>query len=266
MVDIFSMAGRRCLVTGGSVSMGRAIALGFAAQGAAVAIHHSAAADAAFGLPNAAAETVAAIEALGVAGFAIEGDFLDPNAPPAIFRRAEAALGGVDVLVLCASVQTRAPFEEIGPEQIEREVLINFAATVALLQVAIPPMRARRWGRVLTVGSINQVRPEPQLATYAALKAAQANLAANLAVQCARDGVMVNNIAPGIVATERNRWRRQDPAEWAEIQRRAAPTIGRAALPQEVVGAAILLCSDAASYISGADLPITAAAHLPAAQ
>jgi len=264
MSSIFSMQGRNCLVTGASVSIGRAIALGFADHGAAVAVHYSAAADTAFGLPDAAAATVAEIRAKGATAHAIEADLAAADGPKRAFDGALAALGSVDVLVVCASIQTRVEFGDITPEQIARETRINFSATIELMQQAIPPMRARKWGRVLTIGSVNQVRPEPQLATYAALKSAQWNLAMNLAAQCAPDNVMVNNLSPGIVATERNRWRRADTAEWAAIQKKAAPALGRAAQPEEMVGAAILLCSEAASYIAGIDLPVTAGAHLPA--
>jgi NAD(P)-dependent dehydrogenase (short-subunit alcohol dehydrogenase family) len=265
MRDLFSMAGRRCLITGGSVSIGRAIALGFAAHGASVAIHYSAAADDAFGLPRAHERTREEIAEYGVPAFAIEGDLADPAAPGAIMDATEAALGGVDVLVICASIQHRVDFADVTYAQIERETRINFSASIALMQRAIPPMRARKWGRVLTIGSINQVRPEPTLAVYAALKSAQANLVAAFAPQCVRDGVMINNLAPGLVETERNRWRRQDAEEWKVIQEKAMPTIGRAAQPREMVGAAILLCSDAGSYIAGADLPVSAGAHLPRA-
>lgn len=264
MSPIFNMKGRNCLITGASVSIGRAIALGFADHGAAIAVHHSAAADAAFGLPDAAAQTVAEIRAKGAAAHAVEADLAEVDGPRRAFDGALAALGSIDVLVVCASVQTRAEFGDITPAQIARETRINFSATIELMQLAIPPMRARKWGRVLTIGSVNQVRPEPQLATYAALKAAQWNLSINLAAQCAPDNVMVNNLSPGIVATERNRWRRADAAEWAAIQKKAAPALGRAARPEEMVGAAILLCSEAASYIAGIDLPVTAGAHLPA--
>ena len=71
-------------------------------------------------------------------------------------------------------------------------------------------MKRRGWGRILTIGSINQTRPEPTLAVYAALKSAQYNLALNLARQLASTGVTVNNISPGLVATARNRWRRDE--------------------------------------------------------
>ena len=123
-------------------------------------------------------------------------------------------------------------------------------------------MKERGWGRVLTIGSVNQVRPDPELAIYAALKSAQYNLCINLAKQYAPFNVMINNLSPGLVATERNRWRRQDAEEWRSIQSAATGGIGRAAQPDEMVGAALLLCSDAASYITGIDLMVTGGSHL----
>lgn len=263
--SIFSMRDRNCLITGASLSIGRAIALGFAEHGADIGVHYAAEADKAFGFPDAAKDTVTQIRALGREAHAIEADLSAPNGPKRAFDAAVAALGQIDVVVVCASVQMREEFSAISAAELERQTRINFDATIELLGLAIPPMRARKWGRVLTIGSINQVRPEPSLAVYAALKAAQANLALNLAAQCGRDGVLVNNLAPGLVETERNRWRRKDEAEWRAIQAKAAPLLGRAARPEEMVGAALLLCSDAGSYITGADLPVAGGAHLPGA-
>jgi NAD(P)-dependent dehydrogenase (short-subunit alcohol dehydrogenase family) len=122
-------------------------------------------------------------------------------------------------------------------------------------------MKARGWGRVLTLGSINETRPEPVLSIYAALKSAQHNLAINLARQYAPFGVTVNNLSPGLIATERNAWRRVDAGEWAGIERAANP-MNRAGTPEEMAGAALLLCSDAGSFITGADLQATGGKHL----
>ena len=263
MSNWFSMAGRRALVTGGSMSIGRAIALGFADHGASVAIHHSRAADEAFGLPDAADETLAAVRARGAESCLIEADLATEGGGRLAVERAIAEMGGVDVLVVCASVQTRTPFVEVTVAEMQRQFDINFRATVELLQAALPPMAARNWGRALTIGSINQLRPVPDLAVYAALKSAQQNLCRNLAREYAGRNVMINNLAPGLVATERNRWRREDVAGWQRIQAKAAAPIGRAARPDEMVGAAILLCSEAASYIAGADVMVTGGAHLP---
>lgn len=258
----FSMTGRRALVTGGSVSIGRSIALAFADAGADVAIHYSAAADAAFGKPDAAQETAGLIHDRGRRAAVIEADFALAGEARRTVEAAVAALGGVvDVLVVCASIQYRVPFDAVTAEQIERQIDINFKATVELLRAALPPMKARGWGRVLTIGSVNQTTPEPQLSIYAALKSAQHNLAINLAKQYAPFGVTVNNLSPGLIATERNRWRREDANAWAEIQRTSSP-MQRAGTPDEMAGAALLLCSEAGSFITGADVQATGGRHL----
>lgn len=171
------------------------------------------------------------------------------------------ALGGIDVLVVCASIQCRTPFLEITPAEIDRQMKINFNATIELLQAAVPGMKERGWGRILTIGSINETRPEPELAVYAALKMAQHNLCINLARQYAPFGITVNNLSPGLIATERNRWRRGDAEAWDLVQRRFSP-MGRAGTPEEMAGAALLLCSDAGSFITGADLRATGGGHL----
>jgi NAD(P)-dependent dehydrogenase (short-subunit alcohol dehydrogenase family) len=257
----FSMAGRRALVTGGSVSIGRSIALAFAEAGAAVAIHHDAAADVAFGKPQAAEETAALIRQHGSVAAIIDADFGVPGEARRTVDAATDALGGIDVLVVCASIQYRIAFEAVTAEQIERQIQINFKSSIELLQAALPPMKARGWGRVLTIGSINQTTPEAELAIYAALKSAQHNLSINLARQYAPYGVTVNNLSPGLIATERNRWRREDAEAWADIEQGSSP-MRRAGTPDEMAGAALLLCSDAGSFITGADLQATGGRHL----
>ncbi|HEX2556094.1 MAG TPA: SDR family oxidoreductase [Microvirga sp.] len=257
----FSMAGRKALVTGGSLSIGRAIAEVFAEAGADVAIHHAREADAAFGRPDAAEEAVAALRGCGVQSVAIEADFAKPGEATRCVEAARQALGGLDVLVVCASIQYRTPFEEVTDEQIDRQVQINFRATIELLQAALPPMKRNGYGRVLTIGSVNQTSPEPVLSVYAALKSAQHNLAINLAREYAPFGITINNLSPGLIATERNRWRREDAAAWQAIEQTCAP-VRRAGRPDEMAGAALLLCSEAGSYITGADLQATGGRHL----
>lgn len=257
----FGLAGRRALVTGGSVSLGRAIALALAEAGADVAIQSARSADTAFGLPDAAEQTRADIMALSRRAVAIEADFAVTGEAARAVSDAVKALGGLDILVICASVQSRQELADIRRDEIDRQVSINFASTFELLQAALPGMAAQGWGRVLSIGSINQLKPDPQLGIYAALKAAQHNLIVNLARQYARRGVTLNTLSPGLIATERNRWRRQVSAEWEQIQQDANP-MGRAGTPEEMVGAALLFCSPAAAFITGADLQATGGGHL----
>lgn len=260
-VRLFDLTGRSALVTGGSVSIGRAIALGLAQAGADVAIQFSPAADQAFGLPSAAQATCSEIEALSRKAVCLPADFATAGEAARTVCAAADQLGKVDILVICASVQSRQEFQALRHEDISRHSTINFASTIELLQQALPAMVERGWGRVLSIGSVNQVRPEPQLSVYAALKAAQHNLVTNLARQHAAAGVTLNTLSPGLVATERNRWRRSVAAEWQNIENRANP-MRRTGRPEEMVGPALLLCSDAGSFITGADLQATGGGHL----
>jgi NAD(P)-dependent dehydrogenase (short-subunit alcohol dehydrogenase family) len=257
------MKGKNALITGASMSIGRSLALAFADHGASIAVHYSADADAKLGLPGAARATADDVRSRGVEAYLVEADLLPEGSGIEIVQRANTALGSVDILVVCASVQSRTPFLQVTSDEIQRHTAINFRATVELLQAALPQMQQRRWGRVLMIGSINQLRPAPDLAIYAALKSAQHNLCVNLARQYAPYNVMINSLSPGLVATERNRWRREDADDWREIEASAAAPMKRAATPDEMVGAALLFCSEEASYIAGIDLMVTGAAHLP---
>jgi NAD(P)-dependent dehydrogenase (short-subunit alcohol dehydrogenase family) len=261
LVARFSMQGRRALVTGGSVSIGRAIVLAFAEAGADVAIHHAQAADAAFGKPAAAEDTAREVRALGRRAAIVDADFTRDGEATRTVEAASHALGGVDVLVICASIQYRAPFAEVTSEQVDRQVQVNFKATIELLQAALPPMKARGFGRVVTIGSVNETTPESALPVYAALKCAQHNLANNLARDYAAFGVTLNNLSPGLIATERNRWRREDADAWAAIERSSSP-MHRAGTPDDIAHAALLLCSDAGGFITGADLQVNGGRHL----
>src|SRR5215218_4917328 len=134
VAERFSMKGRRALVTGGSVSIGREIVLALAEAGADVALHHSQAADAAFGKPDAAKDLSALVRQMGRNVAAIEADFNVAGEARRCVETAQQALGAVDVLVVCASIQYRTPFLELPSEQIERQIQINFRATIELLQ------------------------------------------------------------------------------------------------------------------------------------
>jgi NAD(P)-dependent dehydrogenase (short-subunit alcohol dehydrogenase family) len=261
VLDGFDLRHRQALVTGGSVGIGRAVALGLAEAGANVAIQFEPDADAAAGQQGAAEKVVRAIAALGRTGVAIPTDLAAPGAARASFEQARSVLKTVDILVLCASVQTRQAFGDLTGALLERHVAINLAASIELLQAALPGMKTAGWGRVLSIGSINAVRPDPELAAYAALKAAHHNLIINLARQHARDGVTLNTLSPGLIATDRNRARRDDPDAWHEIVAAANP-MARAGAPSEIVGAALLFCSPAGAFITGADLPVAGGAQL----
>ena len=156
----------------------------------------------------------------------------------------------VDILVLNASIELPEDFRTITRERFDRQIAVNLRTTMELLQDLVPAMADRGWGRVVTIGSVQQERPHPSMLVYAGTKAAQLNWALSLARQFGGQGVTVNNLAPGAILTARNRDQMATEAE-PLIQRIPAGRLGR---PDDLVGAAMLLCSDAGRYINGVNL------------
>ena len=262
MDDRFSIAGRTAFVTGASRGIGRAIAMALAEHGADVAINHISSFDAEIGIPDAAQKFIDEAQSHGAKAFAIEGDVSVDGAILDVYDRAVDALGRVDILVSNANIQIPCAFEDVTPEQIDLQCRMNYRVPIQLLQRALPQMAKRGWGRVLTMGSIQQANPMIELAVYAGLKSAQYNLVVNLSRQYIKTGVTINNISPGLIETDRNRFRRVDPADWEAMIERSSP-MGRAGQPEDLVGTALVLCSDAGSFISGANFNVTGGADLP---
>ena len=121
-------------------------------------------------------------------------------------------------------------------------------------------MLERKWGRILTIGSIQEAKPHPQMLAYAASKAAQTSIVTNLARQFASEGVTVNNLAPGVIVTDRNSAALSDASYSAAVlDRIPARAFGAA---EDCAGAALLLCSPASRYITGSSLYVDGGMHL----
>lgn len=252
MRNHFDLTGRTALVTGSSRGIGRAIALALAEYGADVAVHCA--------RRVADAEEVAAqAQSCGVRSLVVQADIGDAAGPAQLVEAVSDGLGALDILVLNASIEERTPWAEISLESFQRQVDVNLRSTLQLFQLVVPGMAERGWGRVVTLGSIQQVKPSPAMLVYAGHKMAQLNMARNLALQVARSGVTVNNLAPGAILTERNAGPLSDPEHRARIEGRIP--VGRLGAPEDLVGAALLLCSDAGRYITGADLFVDGGWH-----
>ena len=254
VIKQFRLDGHVALVTGSARGIGRALALGLAECGAAVAVHGVKASDA-------LADTLAAVQKLSPRSVAVTGDLAQPDAAKHIVAAATQALGAPDILVINASLQIRKPWAEVTQVEAEQQMQVNFQASLQLIQVAVPAMRQRKWGRVLTIGSVQQQRPHPDMIVYAASKSAQENLVRNLAKQLGADGITVNNMAPGVILTDRNTTVLADETYAARV-REGIPLRDFAA-PEDCVGAALLLCSEAGRYITGVDLFVDGGLHLP---
>lgn len=241
----FRLHGRTALVTGARREIGRAIALALAGAGARLAIHHRGTADEAAD----AAGVVAEIEAAGGEARAFGQDFSEDEAGR-VLAAAVTAWSPIDILVLNASIELPEDWREITRERFDAQVAVNLRTTLELLQALVPPMAERGWGRVVTIGSVQQIRPHPRMMIYAGTKAAQQNWTLGLARQYGGQGVTVNNLAPGAILTARNRDQMATEAA-ALIERIPA---GRLGTPADLAGAALLLCSDAGAYINGVNL------------
>jgi NAD(P)-dependent dehydrogenase (short-subunit alcohol dehydrogenase family) len=242
MSDLFDLSGRKALITGSSRGIGAALATALAARGAKIAVHGR----------EASAELDAFADALG--GEALAADLADADACKALARRAEDLLGGVDILILNASYEMRADWTSVSVEDADLQMAVNFRSSLILCQALAPAMVARGWGRIIALGSIQEVRPNPALMVYAAAKAAQANMMMNLARELGPRGVTVNTLSPGAIATDRNAGALSDPAYRQKVE--AQIPAGRIGRPEDCVGACLLLASDAGAYVNGAVLRV----------
>lgn len=162
--------------------------------------------------------------------------------------------GDVDILILNASIQYRRAWGEITDEEFDKQIAVNFKASLKLIQKYAPYMQKQAWGRIITVGSVQQQKPHKDMLVYAASKAAQENMVRNLAKQLAPCGITVNNVAPGVIETPRNSEALSDK-EYAKQVLNGIP-VGYAGAPQDCNGLILMLCSDAGRYITGADILI----------
>lgn len=232
---------KTALVTGSSRGIGRAIAIRLAKDGYDVIVH---------GAKNSkkAQETVDIIKQNGGSARYIIADLCNPSELDDIIETA----GGVDVLVLNASVQYKKPWREITLDDCRDQINCNFVSSLTLIQAAVPNMQKNGWGRIITIGSVQEVKPHPDMLVYSATKAAQTNMAVSLSLQLAKDGITVNNVAPGVIYTDRNVEALSDP-EYAKKVTDSIP-VGFYGKPDDCAGVVSLLCSDEGRYITGQNI------------
>ena len=239
MIDL---AGKTALVTGASRGIGRAIAVAMARAGADLAVSAR--------TPEALAETVGEVEALGRKAFVVPADVTDGDAARRMVHDAIAALGHLDSVVNNAGgTSFMAPFTDVRVEAYGKVMRLNFESIVHVMQAAGPHLLERRTGSVVNVSSIAGLGGTPGVTPYAAAKAAVVNLTRSTAIEWAPSGVRVNALCPGWTATDLNR------ALWENDEISAAMTrtipMGRWAKAEEMAGIAVFLASDAASYLTG---------------
>lgn len=240
----FSLQGRCALVTGASSGIGRAVALGLAEHGAKVILHH-------FGNEKGTREVASGI---GDGTAVLEADFTKSGEAERFAERILREHGPIDILIANAAIERRGAWNDVDTAHIDAHVSANFSTLLQLAGKMVPPMAERGWGRVIATGSIMATRPRAETVVYASLKAAQLTAVRAIAREVGHRGVTMNVVSPGAIEIEANAARYTDPA-FRQVVTAKIP-VGRQGKPDDLVGAYIFLCSDAASYITGANIPV----------
>ena len=237
----FRLNGRVALVTGAARGIGWAIVYALASAGCAVAVQD-------LDLTEAKKRAREVGHAWGVRVVALGGDMENPSLAERLVRQTVKSLGGLHVLVNNASVQSRQRWTTLSVKEFDRTFHANVMTPMRLCAAAEPIFRGQRWGRIVNVGSIQQLTGNENMLAYAMSKAALANMTIALARDFARDGVTVNLLAPGYYNTLRN-----PKLGTAAGRKKAGAKIpaGRVGEPRDAAGAALLLCSEAGAYITG---------------
>jgi 3-oxoacyl-[acyl-carrier protein] reductase len=240
-----SFKGKRVVVAGGSRGIGRSIALGFAGAGASVSIcaRGQAALDA----------TAAEIKTLGVAAHASLCDLADKEAIAAYIAAAAGALGGIDILVNNASGFGGGDSEEGWKKGLDIDVM----ATVRASNAALPHIERSGGGAILNISSISGLGASARSVSYAAVKATVINYTMSQALVLARKKIRVNAIAPGSIEFPGGLWEEAKTSN-PQLYQAVFKSIpwGRLGKPEEIANAALFLCSDQASWITGQTLTV----------
>ena len=239
----FSLRGRRALVTGASSGIGRAVAIGLSEHGAAIVLHH-------FGDAEGAAKTASRISDHTPI---LDADFTNAAATDGLADMLSQH-GPIDILIANAAIERRLPWQDTAPAHVEAHVAANFTSTLTLIRKLVPAMADRSWGRVVATGSVMAARPRSETVVYASIKAAQLTAIRAIGREVAARGVTMNVVSPGAIETEASEQRYADAAFRSAVV--AKIPAGRQGQPDDLVGAFVFLCSDAASYITGADIPV----------
>ena len=243
----FSLAGKVALVTGASRGIGEAIARSFAGAGADLVL---------VARSRRELERVAtAAGEHGVRALVVPCDVTDADGVGSAVSRAVDELGAIDVLVNNAGGPVfNAPFLDMRESGWHKVVELNLTSVVRFSQHVGRHMTAAGRGSVINITSPATLRPWPAITAYSAAKAAVLNLTQALAQEWAAHNVRVNAVSPGWIRTEINRVFTENPA--AEAATAADVPIGRWGVPDDVCGAVVWLASDAASYVTGAHIPV----------
>jgi NAD(P)-dependent dehydrogenase (short-subunit alcohol dehydrogenase family) len=239
------LAGKVALVTGGSRGNGRAIAIGFAREGADVAVNYQSHVDEAL-------SAVEGIRALGRKAIAVQADCSNSAQVAAMVDRVAEEFGRIDVLVSNAGILRRTPFLEITEEEWDWIMDVNLKGCFLVGQAAARRMVKQKGDVIINVSSVGAVNPGLNVAHYNTSKAGVSQLTRNMAFELAGHGIRVNSLCPGLIETDINR---KDLAHAGfRNARLASIPMKLIGSPEDLVGSAVYLACDDSCLVTGIQL------------
>jgi len=241
MLEIFSLKGKRALVTGSAQGIGYALIKGLGESGAELVVNG-----------RTADKVEKAVASLRETGLAAEGsifDVVDSAAVEAEVARIEKDIGPIDIVVNNAGMQYRMPLEEFPDDKWQQILQTNVTGVFNVGKAVAKRMIPRKRGKIINIASVMSELARPTIAPYTATKGAVRNLTRGMCADWAKHGIQINAIAPGFFRTEMNTALSENPEFTAWLEKRT-PT-GRWGDVKELVGAAVFLASDASSFVNG---------------
>ena len=239
MTALFDLTGKAAIVTGASTGLGRGMTLALASAGADMLL-----------VDHVACSGVAEeVRALGRRAVPLTLDLSQSGSPSAVVEAALREFGKVDILVNNAGIIRRAPAVDFSEKDWDDVMTLNARTVFFLAQAAARDMKKRRYGKIVNIASLLSFQGGVLVPSYAASKGAVAQITKALANERAPDGITVNAIAPGYMATNNTRALRDDPVRSKAILERIPA--GRWGLPEDLHGAAVFLASAASDYVNG---------------
>jgi NAD(P)-dependent dehydrogenase (short-subunit alcohol dehydrogenase family) len=236
-----NLNGKTAVVIGGTSGIGKALSLGLAAEGADVVASSR--------RQKNVEEVATEIEALGRRSLRISSDVSERPSLETLLSQTLERFGKVDILINCAGKTKRTPTLTQSEEEWQSILDINLTGTLRSCQVFGKHMLERGYGRIVNIASLGSFLGLHEVAAYAASKAGVASLTRSLAVEWSRKGVLVNAIMPGVFRTALNADLLDNTPRGKEFLLRTP--MGRFGKTEELVGAAVYLASDSASFVTG---------------